>query len=199
MKETVSARFDHQSIYSETLRLRSLFLVFFFWAVRYDNNDFHFASHYFNITEGITDSTSSSTSSSPASPPTARPNKTKAPHKNTQGSAGLSNSAEVGIGVGVGVGVGCLLIGVLIGFCIRRRRRASESESSEQSIYKDADPYNVDGYRYTGGNQGSLFQPHQQVSELQSERSVQELAANMNSQELIGSQKPTGELPTPKA
>ncbi|EME38983.1 hypothetical protein DOTSEDRAFT_29170 [Dothistroma septosporum NZE10] len=109
-----------------------------------------FSSHYFNITGTSSSPTSSSSPSSQTSAPVSTVSTASAPASTTStastseasalpssdpdtSSSGLSTGTKIGIGVGVGAGVACLLVGVALGFCLRRRSGKARNAGHDQT------------------------------------------------------------------
>ena len=102
--------------------------VFSFSILDEDGPNWQFNSHYINITEPFKDS---STPGLTDHGPTPSPSSSSS----SSPSAGLSNGAKIGIGVGVGVGVGGILIGLVVGLLLRRKKskRSAELEGAPAS------------------------------------------------------------------
>ena len=130
------------------------------WDASRNPEAYQFSSHYFNITAGSTTASSSSVSSTASATKTAvasgagtaTSSSSIPPSQNSQ-NGGLSLGAKIGIGVGVGVGVGCLLIGIAIGFFLRRRSRKPKAANEKANSSHSQGPLKV-------GQQGGVHREY---------------------------------------
>ncbi|KAF7193711.1 hypothetical protein HII31_04961 [Pseudocercospora fuligena] len=190
--------------------------VFFLGIFNEDGSEAQFGSHYFNITDSsaqatpTTMTTSVSATSIPTSVTAATDISTTSTSSPTSSSTaavssgGLSSSAQVGIGVGVGVGVGALLVGLAIGYFVRRKRNVqqpyqqapmAEVGGKEQPFPPSPAPAMHSPYdnEASGGYQAYQPQPGgwdtKGAQDVASQQQASELPANQEPQELMGRHK----------